>query len=76
MVGSAMNAITTAASQLSMALAAGLGEVVALRLIYVAAGVFVSAGGLVGLLVLQEPAAPAQEAARDVTPEAVEAIAG
>jgi MFS family permease len=75
-VGSAMNAITTTASLLSMAVAAALGEVVALRLIYVTAGVFVSAGGLVGLLVLQEPAASAQAAAPDETPEAIEAIAG
>jgi MFS family permease len=64
-VGSAMNAITTTASLLSMATAAALGEVVALRLIYVTAGLFVSAGGLVGLLVLQEPAAPVPEAALD-----------
>jgi MFS family permease len=75
-VGSALNALTTAAGLLSMAVAAALGEVVALRLIYVTAGVFVSAGGLVGLLVLQEPAAPAQEAAPEETPEGVEAIAG
>lgn len=75
-VGSAMNALTTAASLLSMALAAAMGEVVPLRLIYVIAGMFVSAGGMVGLLVLQEPAAPAVEAAPDETPEAVEAIAG
>jgi DHA3 family macrolide efflux protein-like MFS transporter len=67
-VGSAMNAITTAASLLSMALAAALGEVVALRWIYVTAGLLVSAGGLVGLLVLQEPAAPAQEAVSEETP--------
>ena len=75
-VGSAMNALTTAASLLSMALAAAMGEVVPLRLIYVIAGIFVSAGGMVGLLVLQEPAAPAVEAAPDETPEAVEAISG
>ena len=73
-VGSAMNAITTSASLLSMALAAVLGDVVALRVIYVTAGVFVSAGGLVGLLVLQEPTAPAREAAPNETPEVVEAI--
>jgi DHA3 family macrolide efflux protein-like MFS transporter len=75
-VGSAMNAITTAASLLSMALAAALGEVVALRWIYVTAGLLVSAGGLVGLLVLQEPAAPAQEAVSEETPEAEPIKAG
>ena len=53
-VGSAMNAITTSASLLSMASAAALGEVVALRMIYVTAGVFVSAGGL-ELLVFAGP---------------------
>jgi DHA3 family macrolide efflux protein-like MFS transporter len=75
-VGSAMNAITTAASLLSMALAAVLGDVVALRWIYVTAGLFVSAGGLAGLLVLQEPPAPAWEPAPPETPEAVEATVG
>jgi DHA3 family macrolide efflux protein-like MFS transporter len=54
-VGSGLNALTTAAGLISMATAAGLGEVVALRMLYVIAGIFVSAGGLVGLLVLEEP---------------------
>ena len=58
-VGSALNALTTAAGLLSMAVAAALGEVVALRLIYVTAGLFVSAAGLVGLFVLEEPEEPA-----------------
>jgi hypothetical protein len=50
--------------------AAALGEVVPLRTIYVSAGVFVSAGGLVGLLVLQEPAAAVEETAPGETLEA------
>jgi len=54
-VGSAQNALTTAAGLVSMAAAAALGEVVELRWIYVTAGVIVAGGGLVGLAVLQEP---------------------
>jgi MFS family permease len=54
-VGGAMNALTTAATLLSMAVAASLGEVVKLGLIYVAAGVIVMAAGIVGLAVLVEP---------------------
>lgn len=54
-VGSALNALTTAAGLLSMVVASISGEVVALRLIYVIAGMLVAAGGLVGLFVLQEP---------------------
>ncbi len=58
-VGSALNALTTAAGLVSMAVAAALGEVVALWLLYVAAGLLVSLGGLVGLFVLEEPEEPA-----------------
>ena len=58
-VGSALNALTTAAGLVSMAVAAALGEVVALWLLYVFAGLLVSLGGLVGLLVLEEPEEPA-----------------
>jgi hypothetical protein len=54
-VSSALSALTVAASLLSMAAAAATGEVVALRAIYVAAGLITVAGGVVGLLVLQEP---------------------
>jgi MFS family permease len=54
-VGSALNAVTTAAGLLSMAGAAALGEVVDLRAIYASAGVIVALGGIVGLLVLVEP---------------------
>jgi DHA3 family macrolide efflux protein-like MFS transporter len=56
-VGSALNALTTAAGLFSMAVAAALGEVVELRIIYVVAGVITAAAGLVGLLVLVEPEA-------------------
>ena len=54
-VGSALNALTTAAGLFSMAVAAALGEVIELRMIYVVAGVITAAAGLVGLLVLVEP---------------------
>jgi MFS family permease len=54
-VGSALNALTTAAGLVSMAVAAAAGEVLELRLIYVVAGLITSAAGLLGLLVLQEP---------------------
>jgi DHA3 family macrolide efflux protein-like MFS transporter len=56
-VGSALNALTTAAGLFSMAVAAALGEVVELRIIYVVAGVITAAAGLVGLWVLVEPEA-------------------
>lgn len=54
-VGSALNALTTAAGLVSMAVAAASGEVVELRMIYVAAGVIIGAAGVVGLFVLEEP---------------------
>jgi MFS family permease len=54
-VGSALNALTTAAGLLSMATAALLGEIVQLRMIYVIAGLITSAAGVVALFVLVEP---------------------
>lgn len=54
-VGSALNALTTAAGLISMAAAATAGEVVDLRRIYTFAGLITALGGLVGLLVLREP---------------------
>jgi len=59
-VGSALNALVTAAGLISMAIAAASGEVVPLRIVYVAAGVLVAAGGLLGLGVLKEPSAQAE----------------
>jgi DHA3 family macrolide efflux protein-like MFS transporter len=56
-VGSALNALTTAAGLVSMAVVAASGEVVGLRAIYVAAGVVIGVAGVVGLLVLEEPEA-------------------
>lgn len=54
-VGSALNALTTAAGLVSMAAAAAAGEVVALRMIYVVAGLITAGAGLVGFFVLIEP---------------------
>ncbi|MFN2226692.1 MAG: MFS transporter, partial [Anaerolineae bacterium] len=54
-VGSALNALTTAAGLISMVAAAAMGEMAPLRAIYVVSGLLVSAGGVVGLYVLQEP---------------------
>jgi DHA3 family macrolide efflux protein-like MFS transporter len=54
-VGSAFNALTTVAGLLSMALAAALGDLIALRTIYFVAGLITVVGGLLGLWVLEEP---------------------
>lgn len=54
-VGSALNALITAAGLASMAVAAAMGEFVELRAIYFLAGLITSVAGLVGLLVLKEP---------------------
>ena len=53
-VSSALNALTTAASLISMAGAAGLGELIGLRTIYVVAGLITISAGLVGFFVLVE----------------------
>jgi DHA3 family macrolide efflux protein-like MFS transporter len=62
-VGSALNALTTAAGLVSMAVAAASGEVVELRMIYVAAGAIIGAAGVVGLFFLEEPATMAVDGA-------------
>lgn len=54
-VGSALNALTMAAALLSMAIAAAVGEVVELRLIYVVAGLITAAAGPMALAVIREP---------------------
>lgn len=74
-VGSALNALTTAVGLVSMALAASLGEVVALRIIYVASGLIVILGGVVGLVVLVEPEVQPDERGLDETVAVVEAAA-
>ena len=54
-VGSALNALTTAAGLVSMGAAAVLGEAVGLRAIYVISGLITMGGGVIGLFVLKEP---------------------
>jgi MFS family permease len=71
-VGSALNALTTAAGLLSMATAAVLGEIVQLRMIYAIAGLITSAAGVVALFVLVEPDAQPGEAKMPRTNEGVE----
>lgn len=77
-VGSALNALTTAAGLISMVAAAALGEVVALRSIYLVSGIIVSTAGLVGLAVLEEPEMPIRlpEMAVAHTVEPVDAATG
>jgi DHA3 family macrolide efflux protein-like MFS transporter len=74
-VGSALNALTTAAGLISMAASAALAEVVALRAIYVASGIIVSAAGLVGLVVLPESEAQHDGQRQEGETEAVRVIA-
>jgi DHA3 family macrolide efflux protein-like MFS transporter len=57
-VGSALNALTTAAGLFSMAGAAGLGDTVGLRTIYVICGFIVTGAGVLGFFVLKEPESP------------------
>jgi len=54
-VGSALNALTTAAGLISMAAASSLADLVGLRPIYVTAGLITAVAGFVGLAVLKEP---------------------
>lgn len=72
-VGSALNALTTAAGLISMAVAAALGEWIELHWIYVVAGVIVSGAGFVGLAVLQEPE---QEPEVDLLPSRKDQVLG
>jgi DHA3 family macrolide efflux protein-like MFS transporter len=54
-VGSALNALTTAAGVLSMAAATTLGDMVELGSVYVICGLIATASGALGFLVLHEP---------------------
>jgi MFS family permease len=54
-VGSALNALTTAAGLISMVAATAVMDTVELRFIYVVSGLIIAGAGLVGLAVLQEP---------------------
>jgi DHA3 family macrolide efflux protein-like MFS transporter len=61
-VGSALNAVVTVASWISLAAAAALGEVISLRLVYVIAGAFAVTSGLLGRATIREPDLPAEAA--------------
>jgi MFS family permease len=74
-VGGALNAVTTAASLLSMAIAASLGEVVKLGMIYVVAGAIVVAAGVMGLAVLEEPGVSRAMPGEEGRVEAVRVVA-
>lgn len=54
-VGSALNALTTAAGMLSMVGATAFSELVGLRTIYIVCGLIITGGGVLGLFVLKEP---------------------
>ena len=54
-VGSALNALTTAAGMLSMAGASAFADQIGLRTIFITCGLVISGGGLLGLFVLKEP---------------------
>ena len=56
-VSSALNALTTVAGMLSMAAASILGDQIGLRTIFIACGVVIAGGGLLGFFVLKEPQA-------------------
>lgn len=71
-VGSAMNALVTAAGLVSMAAAAALGEVMNLGTIYFISGAITAAAGGVGLMVLQEPGPQPAGAPRDQAAEAAQ----
>jgi DHA3 family macrolide efflux protein-like MFS transporter len=68
-VNSVMNALTTAASLISMAAAAGLGEVIGLRTIYIACGFIVLLSGLLAFRIPEPaPVAEREEPVRVAAP--------
>ena len=68
-VGSSLNAVTTAASLLSMALAAGASGVLKLNYIYLICGAIIVASGLLGFWLIYEPpelASDSEKTASDI----------
>ncbi len=65
-VSSALDALTTVATLLSMAGAAALGEVIHLRAIYVMSSLITIVAGTLGWFILQEPALATQEQDKSV----------
>jgi DHA3 family macrolide efflux protein-like MFS transporter len=72
-VGSALNALTTAAGLVSMAAAATLGETIGLRTIYIISGFIVAGAGALGFWVLTEPELPAEDPLADPSPKTQQA---
>ncbi len=65
-VGSSLNAFSTAASLISMAFAALMGDLIGLRTVYMVFGSFIGLSGLLGLWIVEEP----KEQAVDTPPVA------
>ena len=63
-VGSSLNAFSTAASLISMAFAALMGDLIGLRTIYIVFGSFIGLAGLLCIWIVEEP----HEQARDTPP--------
>jgi len=74
-VGSAMNALTTAAGLVSMGIAAAFSEAVGLRAMYAIAGLVTMSAGVIGLFVLKEPERPAERLPVDKAIETVDVLA-
>lgn len=62
-VGSSVNAVTTSASLISMAFAAGLGQWIGLSNVYLVFGSIVAFSGLLSFWLIQEPSRPADAVA-------------
>ena len=60
-VGSSFNAVTTAASLVSMGLASAFGEMIGLRNVYLVIGIAIFLAGLLGFRLLKEPETPLEE---------------
>ena len=74
-VGSAMNALTTAAGLVSMGIAAAFSEAVGLRAMYAIAGLVTMSAGVIGLFVLKEPEQPTEKLPADKAIETAEVLA-
>lgn len=68
-VGSAMNALTTAAGLVSMAVAAALGETIGLRTVYIVSGFVVAGAGALGFWVLTEPELSSDDSLAEPAPK-------
>ena len=67
-VGASFNAVTTAASLISMGLAATFGEMIGLRTVYLLTGILIFLAGLIGFKLLKEPDHIAEDSDSDEVP--------